>query len=415
MRIGVNCGHTLSGAGSGAVGYLTESQETRLVGKALMRMLQDAGVEVVDCTIDSANTQEEYLSAAVALANREDLDWFISIHFNAAKNADAEGCEVYTYKGRQYQDALDVCQNIAALGFRNRGVKDGSGLYVVRKTKAKSMLIEVCFVTNEADSANYKICGEEAIAQAVFSALYDNGAVPVIGTPIKGESILTPEEIISWMQSKRDKYPEMKNYEYLPYIFVNEGAAEGVRGDLAFCQSIIETNYFKFGGDVISDQHNYAGLGTVGGGVRGCYFENDTIGIRAQIQHLKAYGSQEPLKGACVDPRYNLVTPHGKAKTIEELAGKWAVPGYNTDKYDSLQAANDANDSYGYRILNVYQDIVLYNQMQDGKNENGAGRVYMKIIGFCKTEEELREFDEMTKKAGINGQLWFGNPGERLE
>ena len=139
MTIGINCGHTASGAGYGAVGIVKESEHARLVGQALMGLLCSAGATVVDCTIDQANTQQEYLAAAVALANRQDLDWFISIHFNASKDHAGHGVEVYTYKGRQYQDALDVCANLADLGFTNRGVKAGIGLYVIRKTKAKSM------------------------------------------------------------------------------------------------------------------------------------------------------------------------------------------------------------------------------------------------------------------------------------
>ena len=174
MVIGVNCGHTVSGAGSGAVGIINESQHTRLVGHALMEYLRSAGVGVIDCTIDQANTSAEYLAAAVALANRQDLDWFISIHFNASVSHEGHGVEVYTYEGRQYQDALDVCSNIAELGFHNRGVKAGSGLYVIRKTKAKSMLIEVCFCDNQKDVDTYNaIGGADAIARAIYKSIYD--------------------------------------------------------------------------------------------------------------------------------------------------------------------------------------------------------------------------------------------------
>ena len=126
MRIGINCGHTIFGAGYGATGIVKESNHTRLVGYSLMDKLRAGGVEVVDCTIDTADTQREYLAAAVALANRDNLDWFISIHFNASKNGAGRGVEVYTYEGRQYPDALDVCNNIAAYGFPHRGVKDAA-------------------------------------------------------------------------------------------------------------------------------------------------------------------------------------------------------------------------------------------------------------------------------------------------
>lgn len=190
MTIGVNCGHTIGGAGYGAVGVIKESNHTRLVGYALMEKLRAAGVNVIDCTIDEADTQAEYLAAAVALANREDLDWFLSIHFNASAAHTGQGVEVYTYEGRQYQDALDVCGNIAALGFKNRGVKSGSGLYVIRKTKAKSMLIEVCFCDNEQDVALYNSAGgAETVAQAIFNALYDYIAEKPTETPQEDHSM----------------------------------------------------------------------------------------------------------------------------------------------------------------------------------------------------------------------------------
>lgn len=171
MRIGLNAGHTLSGAGSGTSGVIVESIETRRVCSRLTEMLKASGVEVVPCTVDKAASQSAYLQQAVNMANRTDLDYFISIHFNNDAKKAGHGVEVYTYKGRQYPDAVEVCEHIAALGFSNRGVKEGSGLYVIKKTKAKSMLIEVCFV-NDPDASNYQAKFEQ-ICAAIAYALAD--------------------------------------------------------------------------------------------------------------------------------------------------------------------------------------------------------------------------------------------------
>lgn len=175
MNIGINCGHTLTGPGSGAVGLLHESEHTRLVGRALMELLEQAGIRVMDCTIDKAGSQAACLASVVQMANTQELDWFISIHFNASPSHQGQGAEVYTYKGKQYPDALAVCRNLERLGFRNRGVKEGTGLYVVRRTKAKAMLIEVCFCDNPEDMEIYNRVGVEEVAQAIFEALHDQG------------------------------------------------------------------------------------------------------------------------------------------------------------------------------------------------------------------------------------------------
>lgn len=165
--IGINAGHTKSGAGYGAVGIIKESEHTRKVAAALKKYLETSGAQVKECTVDAAASQSAYLTKVVAMANGQDLEWFVSIHFNAGGG---RGVEVYTYQGRQYEDAVMVCRNIAVLGFKNRGVKEGTGLYVIRKTKAKSMLIEVCFVDTD-DANEYLALGADKIGQAIAAAL----------------------------------------------------------------------------------------------------------------------------------------------------------------------------------------------------------------------------------------------------
>jgi len=225
MTIGINCGHTASGPGYGAVGVIKESEHTRLVGQALMGLLRSAGVNVIDCTIDQAGTQREYLAAVVALANRQDLDWFISLHFNASKEHTGHGVEVYTYEGRQYQDALDVCANIAGLGFTNRGVKSGSRLYAVRKTKAKSMLVEVCFCDNKQDIEAYNAAGgAQGIARAIYKGIYKEAVFPSVQVPAENHC-LTQEEFIGFVAgiARRDW---MGRRLILPSVVIAQAAKE---------------------------------------------------------------------------------------------------------------------------------------------------------------------------------------------
>lgn len=229
MTIGINCGHTASGAGSGAAGIIKESGHTRLVGQALMNLLRAAGITVIDCTIDQANTQREYLAAAVALANRQDLDWFISIHFNASKTHTGHGAEVYTYKGRQYQDAIDVCANLAELGFTNRGVKAGTDLYVIQKTKAKSMLIECCFCDNQQDVDIYQTAGgAEGIAKAIYRGIYKEAVIPSAPVSLEDHDLTRKEfhEFVS--EIARTDWQTRKIM--LPSVVVAQAAIESATG-----------------------------------------------------------------------------------------------------------------------------------------------------------------------------------------
>lgn len=137
---------------------------------------------------------------------------------------------------------------------------------------------------------------------------------------------ITPSLMVEWFNTKA-KQADCKlsvSLLELAQLFLEEGATEGIRGDIAFCQSIKETGWFRFGGQVLPEQNNFAGIGAtnnspVGKGAR--------LGVRAQIQHLKAYANDEALVYECVDPRFGLVTRGAAGNKWTGLNGRWAVPG----------------------------------------------------------------------------------------
>ena len=177
-------------------------------------------------------------------------------------------------------------------------------------------------------------------------------------TEIMGKAQATAQQMALFCRSK-NAAPQLTScsLEQLAQIFLEEGEVEGVRGDVAFAQSLHETGYFKFGGIVLPSQNNYAGIGALNGNAKGeaATFPDPRTGVRAQIQHLKAYASTDALVNAGVDPRFSLVT-RGSAPFVEWLGaadnpnGKgWAVPG----------------KGYGGKVVALLGQIVAYEVPQE--------------------------------------------------
>lgn len=162
MKIVINAGHTKLGRGTGANKLLNESKETRKIACELMGLLIGTKHEIIPAIFDKS---ENNLKEAVDLANSENADLFISIHLNAGGG---EGVECYTWKGNKLPRATKICENINKLGFKNRGVKDGSQFYVIKNTKMESILVECCFVDNAKDIEKYNA---QKIAKAIYNAI----------------------------------------------------------------------------------------------------------------------------------------------------------------------------------------------------------------------------------------------------
>ena len=109
-------------------------------------------------------------------------------------------------------------------------------------------------------------------------------------------------------------------------ILYEESLSEGVCPEVVYAQVMKETGYLRFGNLVQAEQCNFAGIGATGPGHPGYTFSDVREGLRAQVQHLKAYACVEPLNNPCVDPRFALVS-RGCAPKTTDLNGRWAVPG----------------------------------------------------------------------------------------
>lgn len=164
-KIILNAGHTLKGYGGGAVGFLYESKETRRVVNLVKHYLTGKGHKVILANVDSATSQSAYLQGVTARANEHaDADLFVSVHFNAGGGT---GTECFTWRGKKTAAAVGICDELSKYGFRNRGVKDGSRLYVIKNTEMPAVLVEVCFLDNKADCELYEKVTVNRVAQAI--------------------------------------------------------------------------------------------------------------------------------------------------------------------------------------------------------------------------------------------------------
>ena len=170
---------------------------------------------------------------------------------------------------------------------------------------------------------------------------------------IAGDSSVTVEQMVNYYKKSGKPYPAealkaggAATIEEFCQIYYEECETEGIKAEVAFIQSMIETGFLQFGGSVKIEQFNFAGLGATGNGVSGNSFENVRMGIRAHVQHLKCYANTEPLKNECVDPRWGAWL-RGKAPYVEWLS----IP----NNPNGTGWAGDAD--YAAKILKGIQDM----------------------------------------------------------
>lgn len=158
-----------------------------------------------------------------------------------------------------------------------------------------------------------------------------------ISRNLSDKGIKSSRQLLSFFM---DSNPEADSVqiERMAKKYIEEAETEGINSDCAFAQMCLETGFLRFGGLVTPEMHNYCGLGSIDQDHPGEIFETEELGIRAHIQHLHAYATEDDvqLKNECIDKRYKWVRPRGKAKTVFGLTKTWASdPDYGT-KLDSL-------------------------------------------------------------------------------
>jgi hypothetical protein len=174
--------------------------------------------------------------------------------------------------------------------------------------------------------------------------------------PIMGPSRLTAGQLVAWFNGRQPRpsgaYGATVPVETLAPYYIEEGAAEGVAGDVAFVQSVLETGWFRFSPTVPGWMNNFAGIGATDTNPAPAVFPDARTGVRAQIQHLRAHAdpaayacSVPPLANPCVDPRFALVVPKGKAPTWNQMGnGNWAT-----------------DPAYASKILTLYAEAKAFN------------------------------------------------------
>lgn len=391
VTICLDPGH--GGNDSGAIG-VNNVYEKNLTLKIAQYCKQE--LEKYDCNVVMTRTGDTNpsLEDRANFAKSQGAQYLISIHLNSGSGY-AVGAEVYypntNWRPDISQNGKNVAQAIqnqlVSLGIYNRGIKfrtidtneypdpfrydDGSvaDYYgIIRNAKYNGLtglIIEHCFINSVSDYNNYLNSDAKLQKLGVADA---NGIVSALGltkkdtkTLITGATKTNVSQMVNYFINNGGTYDKFSKYgtqydgilakkgaaniEEFCQIFYEEAIAENIRPEVAFCQAMKETGFLRFGHDVKPDQCNFAGLGATGNGVAGNSFASVREGIRAQIQHLKAYATTDNLINACVDSRFGYVK-RGSAPYVEWLGKRenptgdgWATgANYGTDIVTRMKA-----------------------------------------------------------------------------
>jgi len=400
MKICLDPGH--GGYDPGAVGNgLREKDLTLAICLKLKPMLEHNGIITI-LTRDGdyspghleGNLNGE-LRARVAIAEKNKVDLFVSIHINAGGGTGVEVL-VVAKGGRAEVAANKVLPFLVSAGsWANRGVKTQNVL-VLRETSMPAILTENGFIDNSLDANKLKdpnflhdlavahakgLCdyfgiqykpdilyrvildGKQTMAlssldnaitevkkavdsgQAVYGVVqrtsddtlvFEYRIPQTLKTLIMGKETITREQCQQFLSKINPGAPNI-----IPFYQLM-GELLGIRWGYAVAQMFKETGYLKYGGVVLAEQNNFAGIGSLGDGAHGAVFATPEVGVLAHLEHVYAYASMDavPAFFTKVDPRFDLVQ-RGSCPNWEDLNGHWAVPG----------------TGYGEDIVRIYNEI----------------------------------------------------------
>lgn len=332
----------------------------------------------------------------------------------------------YAINDKVYKSLINLCVDIC----RRNGIKAlkwKADKSLIGQADKQNMTVHRWFA-NKACPGDYIYNRLGQIASEVNARLGNNAST--VHTSITGTAEATVVQMRAYIKKKNPKVAQSV-LKMIP-LYISEGTAEGIRGDVAFAQSCLETGNFTFSGSAVTlDQNNFCGMGVTANGMKGNSFKDPKTGIRAQIQHLKAYASTQPLSQKCVDPRYPYVQK-GCAPYVEWLGiqenpqGRgWAAgAGYGNKILDILQGiigTQKGDDTYLFEVRTVKKGengnhVLLIQEILRARGFKGKDGQELKLDKDCgaNTVYAIKQYQKAREKVtpGICGGV-DGVAGEK--
>lgn len=232
-----------------------------------------------------------------------------------------------------------------------------------RRTELDRRQAELDALADDLESRRAEFEAKVAEANAALDKAKALGSLLASGTPVMGSSVLNAADLAGWYRTtdSRSQLADGLTIDELATIFVDEGAAEGVRGDVAFAQAYLETGGFSFpsGGQVSAGDNNFSGLGACDSCATGDRFPTARDGVRAQIQHLRNYADETSTAAGLANPPspyWYGDDPGTAARNFDTFFAKGWAP-----IWEMMGNGNWATDpGYSGKVLRLYEQMGAY-------------------------------------------------------